>query len=410
MKKDFLSFPRDARIYLISQFLLAGFYTWPFWYGFATERITATQFGIQLAVSYVVGMIAEVPTGAFADSFGRRRSALIGTLGGAVYPFIIYFGGDFSSYIIGAIVVGVASAFTSGSMESLIYELPQVDKKLYRKIQSLEPTFWQSGLILATMLGGFLYSFNHFLPFAVQAVSFLLAALLISRVTAREATIEQIVESETRHQKFIRYITTNIQGFKHLFEFRTLWPMLVFGSILSVVMWIGIEFVNEAGLIRYGVAPDLRGLTIAGVKVVTIVLLNMIIIRKLKTDNAKLQYLGTVSIFAFTFYSFGSVGAFFIGFLCFNMVSAVMSNFIHPVIHDHVLDKWRATAISSYNFLISVARAFVSILVGVLLQKNGIVFVQRFLLALLVVCALPALTLYLRHAGGRLATTQHLAD
>lgn len=397
MKKEFLTFPRSAKLYLVSQFLLSGYYTWPFWYGFASGRITASQFGIYLAIVYIVGLISEVPTGAFADRYGRKLSAVIGAIGGALIPLIVFVGGNFTAYIIAGVISGISSAFVSGSLESLIRDLPNMSKELYRKIMVQDTFFYQSGLIVSSAVGGFMYSLSHPLPFVAQAASFILAAIVIAQISS-EGEVIAVRESSadtTRRTRLKEYIGSTKEGFLHLFKAKIIRPLIVFGCTLSILMWLCIEYINEAAMIHYDIQPELRGLLIAGTKVIALLILNTIVIKRVKTDEQKLLYLLFMTLGVFSLYSLGVKSIFLLAFLGFNLISSINSNFIKPILHDHIESKWRATSISAYSFVSNLVQAIASVGVGFMLQKQGVIFVQRAFLALFVLVALPALLIYL---------------
>ena len=101
---DWKDLNHTSKKYLISRFLLAGFYTWPFWYGFAIERISPADFGLYIAVAYLISTLAEVPTGAFADKFGRKKSALIGILMQASYVYVVIYGRKLEFYLLPSLI------------------------------------------------------------------------------------------------------------------------------------------------------------------------------------------------------------------------------------------------------------------------------------------------------------------
>lgn len=396
LKNDFLTFPRSAKLYLVSEFLISGYYTWPFWYGYASQRITAAQFGVYLAVTYIVGLLSEVPTGAFADRFGRKRSAIIGALLSALPPIIVLRQGSFSAYIIAACIVGIGGAFVSGSLESLVHDLSDMTKDLYRKIMVQETFFYQAGLIVSSLTGGFMYSLNRSIPFYAQFISFIFAAVLISRISSDGEVLQYKTINHSHHGARVAvYLRSLKKGFLHLFTIKAIQPLIVFGCTLSVLMWMGIEYINEAAMIHYDLQPNVRGLLIAGAKLVTLVILNTIVLRRLTKDSQKLNYLMLLTGIVFTLYSFGIKALFLTGFLGFNLISSINSNFIRPILHDHIDKQWRATAISAYSFAANLAQAFASVIIGYLLQKQGVVFVQRILLLVFVVVAVPMLMRYL---------------
>lgn len=395
MRKEFLSFPRSVKLFLISQFLLAGYYTWPFWFGFANQIITPSQFGVYLATFYIIGLAAEIPTGAFADSYGRKLSGLIGALCGVIMPLVIYFSNSFSGFITGAIIAGIGGAFTSGSLESLVHDLPDVTKDLYRRIMLQETFFWQSGLIISTALGGFMYTTKSSIPFFAQAISFLSAALIILQIPSDKVAHSKGTITPSYRQKLEEYLKTNLQGFTHLFKITAIRPLIVFGTALNVLMWMSIEYINEAAMIHYDLQPEIRGLLLSGTKVIALIILNLFVISNIKSDRQKLIYLMFMTLTVFLLFATGIKSLFLLGFLGFNLISSVNANFIKPMLHDHIESKWRATAISSYSFVGNLAQAITAVIIGIALQNNGVIFVQRSLLIIFIVIALPALMRYL---------------
>jgi len=64
----------------------------------------------------------EVPTGIFADKFGRKKSIVIGTLLLALEPLIFLFADNFLWFAIAFAISGIGITFHSGSIEALIYD------------------------------------------------------------------------------------------------------------------------------------------------------------------------------------------------------------------------------------------------------------------------------------------------
>lgn len=405
MRKEFQDFPKNAKLYLISQFLLSGYYTWPFWYGFASGVITASQFGIYLAISYLTGLIAEIPTGAFADKYGRKLSAVIGAIFGILIPLTVYFGDNFTAYIIAGIFSGLSGAFVSGSLESLIRDLPEMSKDMYRRIMVHDTFFYQSGLILSSAVGGIMFSLSKPAPFVAQAISFALAAIVIKSISSDgESSSKNIGQAPSQNTGTRHYVNALSDGFLHLFKVKVIRPLIIFGCAIGVLMWLSIEYINESAMILYNIKPDSRGLLIAGAKILSLLLLNFIILRKVKTDQQKLFYLFFVTVGVFSLYSIGEKSIFLIAFLCFNLISSTQANFIKPILHDHIESKWRATAISSYSFTTNLTQAAASIVIGFLLQNYGVIFVQRSMLLFFVLIGLPSLLLFLNNKKSKLSS------
>lgn len=149
-------------------------------------------------------------------------------------------------------------------------------------------------------------------------------------------------------------------------------------------------------MINYGIQPESRGILLAGAKTLSLLTLNFIILRRIKTDTSKLIYVLVSTTLAFALYSVGIRNIFILGFFIFNLVSATQSNFIKPIIHDHLLSKWRSTAISAYSVIGNILQAIAALLVSIMLESKGVVFVQRSLLVVFLSVAIPALLVHIR--------------
>src|SRR5687767_9721274 len=149
---------RVAKLYLASRFFGVLYFAWPIWYGFASQAITPVQVGIFFSALGIIQFLAEVPTGVVADKHSRKLSGFIGTAILIIAPLLIYFGHDFTAYMIAAVFYGVGRAFMSGSLDSLVYDHKNVSKEAYRRISGLEVTLTGAAGILSVAAGGLLFS------------------------------------------------------------------------------------------------------------------------------------------------------------------------------------------------------------------------------------------------------------
>ena len=67
-------------------------------------------------------VLFEVPTGIFADKFGRKKSIVIGTLLLALEPLIFLFADSFVWFAIAFAIAGIGITFHSGTIEALIFD------------------------------------------------------------------------------------------------------------------------------------------------------------------------------------------------------------------------------------------------------------------------------------------------
>jgi MFS family permease len=89
---------------------------------FADNGLSDAQISALFLIWSLVGVIAEVPTGAIADRFSRRTAlAMGGVLQGAGYALWLAFPG-FNGGAAGFVLWGLGGALTSGSLEALLYD------------------------------------------------------------------------------------------------------------------------------------------------------------------------------------------------------------------------------------------------------------------------------------------------
>jgi MFS family permease len=89
---------------------------------FADHGVEPARISLLFVIWSVTGFVCEVPSGAWADSFDRRRLLV---LSAAVYA--VGFGSwtlrpDFAGFALGFVCWGISSALMSGTFESLVYD------------------------------------------------------------------------------------------------------------------------------------------------------------------------------------------------------------------------------------------------------------------------------------------------
>ncbi|MGB3094504.1 MAG: MFS transporter [Microgenomates group bacterium] len=349
LRKIFNGLPRITKLYLARSFFSALFFTWPIWYGFASEQLTATQVGLYFSVVYVTQLIGEIPTGIYADKYGRRKSALIGASLLPITPLILYLGHSFEAYLTAAFLYGISGAFLSGSLDSLMYDDRKVDSTLFRKVSMYDVTLFQSGLITSALLGGFLYQLNTFLPFLFESLAGVGSFLIILKMNENyRPQGKDVLQSG----KYISYLK---DGLKYLLATKELYYFVGAYLLFTVAITASIEFVNEANMIGYGIAPAWRGVAISATKILNLLLLNLVIYRFIKSDQIKILFISAVSIAVFGLFLVPSIHLFLLVYVLFNWISASRSAFLNPIIHDKIPTSHRATTMSSLSALIGVA-------------------------------------------------------
>jgi MFS family permease len=151
-------FARNIPVYYLF-YAVSGFLIWmPIWVIYLQEfrGMSLTQIATIESIFWITVVIAEVPTGAVADRWGRRVSLALGgfcfCLGSVVFAFS-------STYLIllaAYIMVGTAMTLYSGAGHALVYDtLRQVGRtKEYEKHIGRSEALAFATMLVATLLGG----------------------------------------------------------------------------------------------------------------------------------------------------------------------------------------------------------------------------------------------------------------
>src|SRR5688500_6248503 len=155
-------------------------------YDIARQTMSVGDAAFQLGL---IGLVQFVPlfaltpvSGWAADRFDRRviaRIVVLLEMGCAAALFGVTYTGHVDLPILFGIaaLLGVARAFAGPALGALAPNL--VPRDLLPKAIALSSTAWQAGAIAGPAIGGLLYDFNHWLPYAVSTVLFGFAVICL---------------------------------------------------------------------------------------------------------------------------------------------------------------------------------------------------------------------------------------
>ena len=202
-------------------------------------------FILQAAFSVAI-VLFEIPSGYFADVFGRKFSIIIGCTA-SFFGLIIYsFSYGFVGFLFAEIIFGVGSSFISGADSALLYDsLVQIRReKEYKKMEGRVSSTENFSEGAASILGGFLAVISLRVPFYINAI------LIFFTIPIALTLIEPIVhkykspESNFKNiQKIVKYSLHDHSEVKWLIVYSS----LVFASTLTMV-WFTQPYLKSAGL------------------------------------------------------------------------------------------------------------------------------------------------------------------
>jgi MFS family permease len=173
-----------ARTYLAYQGLSSLYFVSAVWLYFYRLYITDAQVGILDALAFTIGLVAEVPSGALADRFGRGKVARLGLILTGISYLIQAAGSGFMPFFIGQSVMMIGVSFTSGADDALFFSKINFDRNSaeWRKLVTRGSQAALLGSLAATLIGGWLHTINPRLPWMLCGAAFIGAAALIWRI------------------------------------------------------------------------------------------------------------------------------------------------------------------------------------------------------------------------------------
>lgn len=340
---------RNIPILYLVNFMTGLLFTIPIWVAFEQRFLTYSQMAILESAAFLVTTIFEVPTGALADIIGRKKTIVLGFL-------IISFGYIFEGFsvtaaqmIIGIMVYAVGGALVSGADTALAYDTyKQLNKTdQFPKFIARGLIIYRVGIIIATFLGGYLYSVNPGIPYIARGLAVFLAIPLYFFI--REPTIV--------NEKFslVTYIQQTKDGVKQIVKdthtkLLSLYYILVGGITWSCLYYFNNTFARDVGFTEIG-----QGQLYAGIYIVTTLII-LYLTHKRTSLTRPVVYGGFLLLMTVGLLPGVFATTWTAPFLLTAIVLAGGSRFaiLDSYVNEEFDSRHRATANSTLNMLVSI--------------------------------------------------------
>ncbi|HPE16368.1 MAG TPA: MFS transporter, partial [Oscillospiraceae bacterium] len=150
---------------------------------------TLETLGLAFAAYSLAAILAEVPSGIFADLHGRKNSFLLSCALQAAGGLGLLLSGSFAAVFIAMLLQGLGRAFSSGSVDALVMEesIARGGEAEIGKTVSLLSVFQCAGISLGALVGGFLPQAGGYFRHIVLRTALVGAVGILTAFTVREA-------------------------------------------------------------------------------------------------------------------------------------------------------------------------------------------------------------------------------
>lgn len=203
----------------------------PVWVSFELRILTLAQLAMIEATIAFAQLALELPTGALADLLGRKKTIALGYFFDSLGYFLFAFATDFWSFLAFSLLFGVGEALISGAKEALIFDtLKQSHKeKVYPQLMNQLQVRFYWGMAISTLIGGFLYQWNIYVPTFLTSLAFFTCAIFA--ICLREPALDS--EKFT----FKNYLKQTKEGFHELFSSQRAKKISFFYILLGALSW-----------------------------------------------------------------------------------------------------------------------------------------------------------------------------
>ena len=379
-----------ARKYITYRTLINMWFVGAIWLYFYRLFITDQQVGILDGLAFAIGLLAEVPSGALADKFGRDRTVKLGQLLSGSGFLIQSVASNFLLIFIGQTIIMIGFALVSGADDALFFERLKFDKNSndWRKLVTRASQMALVGSLFAYVIGGWTYSIEPRIPWVLNGIAFISSAIVIWSV--------KDMRPKKARQNFLPEIKDYLLDIKTGFaQFKTPKLLIYIPFILTVQ---GLFYASSFGLLRlimldrFHFSPFWGSVVVASSSLITVGILAYM--HKYADKLGEKKVLITIGLIAVSSLVLSVANIGYWGYIVILAIYAgeqVLNPYMSEVLNTHSPENQRATVLSVASFFKSLPYVLLAPAIGYLNNHNKI---EYFLIAWSIV-VLIAIFIYL---------------
>ena len=381
---------RNLILYRVSWFFNSLLFFMPIWYAFETQFTDGATLAIIYAITHLIAVALELPTGALADLLGRKTIVALGYMIHGLAWVVIAQAKDVSWLWAGYIIAQLGNTFISGANIALYYDTLK-ELKIESKFSSLlseNELVYRVGIILSTALGGYIFLLNKGLPYTMVGVSMIIAGIITFFM------IEPRIDSEKF--TFSNYLKQTKLGFAQLWKTSYIRDFSLYYVSVGGITWYYLYFLLNAFMTDSGFDPVARG-WLSSFNSLLVAILGIVIVKKrLLSKTATYIFFPVVMLIGFLPSPFiPKLGAVISIFLIY-FIGIIRFTLLDQYANDEFESKYRATAISALNMTVSLIYFLLTFALNPILTKFGSGWVMFSLGILTIVTTIPTTIVLLK--------------
>ena len=351
----------------ISDVVLGTYFQLPIWIVYQLKFLTFDKIAFYSGLALITEVIAQLPTGAFADIFGRRISLSLGNFLMATPMFLIALYPKPEAMLAFALLWGFGRAFIMGTSKPILYEsLARYNKvDAFPKILSKSVIFFQLSAAISIVTGGYLYKVSPNLPFLASGFASLIGVF---------TSFLFIEDQKKRTSPYLnKFISTAKSGFVEIFKNTYIAKLTILYALTLGIAQTCQQFLMQPFMLELGMSDVARSWAAMAIKIFIAFLGAKILattsIFKNKYFLLIIPFLMALSLIPAGFSVLPWAYIVFIG-IAFNSGNTEL--FLSPEINKHLNSNIRSTAISMQRMLASIFGTIVQWLSITVILKQSV--------------------------------------
>jgi MFS family permease len=391
------AFQRNIPLIYGADFLNALLFIIPVWVAFYRQYLSFTQISLMTSVAIAIGIVFEMPTGAVADFFGRKKSIALGMMVYAFGACLIGFAHNGWMIIAGALINGIGNTFISGASTAVLYEtLKEVgEEKQFAKIRSNDVLINQLGIILSSVFAGYLYAMWQGLPFVLTGITSAFGGLLY--LFMQEPTIEK--------EKFTvkNFALQHVRGLHEAFKTRYLTNLSLFYGLVGGITWGWQTYFTQIYATSIGYSEIGKSWLFAIIRLVnSIIIIRLLHFDKHLTRKNMFLFFPLIILFSALFAPLPSHALGTVLLFTMTMSSTIRFIVLDKYVNEEFSSKYRATTLSALNMFVSLVQIAILAISGPLLDHFSAGFVYFCMGIFALVTILPQGVYLSRHQESKI--------
>lgn len=375
---------RTAWLYWISELFNNLLFTIPIWVAFQGRFMTFSMMSFFMTIRFVISFILELPTGAFADLYGRKTSIIVGSTICGISLIVTAFSSSAAQFLVAIMLASIGESFISGANMALLFDTLKHNNAAnqFSYVRSRGVFLAQISIVISSIFSGYLYEIWSGLPYIaelIRIVGVIACYSLINDYHKRAKTIS-----------LTSYIQKTKNGFKELVQTPYITKLSLFYIGVGAITWSWQQFFNQIYATAIGYSDIQKGWLFGVIRLVNAILLITIFTRSIFTKSVIFLLFPLLIIVTALLAPINNLPLGTMLLLTMTMGSSLRFSILDGYVNEEFASHHRATALSSLNMLVKLGYMGVLTVSGLFLDHyfTGYVYAGMGILAIVTILPL----------------------